>query len=200
LIEFEKIFNQPSIITVKNITFFKVNAIAYIRSFPTQIEEVGNLKVVVSHYPVTDRFGFGNQVMNGIHPNVFFCAHDHESKYVRQNKDLSQRVNHVLDYGANVLDVEFEEEAIYEIYVPTCSYRMGTDKIGFGAAVIEDNNQRMKYTVFWSPTRFPYLMFYLGIAIFLCLYFIIFCAARLFHRYPRITKQTVDKQPLLQRM
>ncbi|CAG9784138.1 unnamed protein product [Diatraea saccharalis] len=198
--EFDKVFDQPSVITFKNLTFFKVNGITY--TFPKRTEEVDetNINIVVSHYPITSRTVFSTQLIKEFHPNIFFCAHEHESKYVKQNKDLTHRNTHNFGYGEGILNISLNEDNLYEIYVPTCSYRMGTSKIGFGAAIFNDNNHHMKYTVFWSPTRFPYLLFYLAVMIFLLWYFILFCVAKLIHRHPKIVKSSSDSQPLLERI
>ncbi|XP_059058174.1 uncharacterized protein LOC131851670 isoform X2 [Achroia grisella] len=138
-------------------------------------------------------------VNNEIHPNIYFCAHDHESKYVQQKKDLTQRSSHQMLAGNFVLRVPFYEDSLYEIFVPTCSYRMGTGKIGYGVAIIESNNQEMKYTVLWSPKRFPYLFFYAGIVIVLVLYSFIFFSARLAHKRLKSVIKS-DKVPLLERI
>ncbi|RVE49212.1 hypothetical protein evm_006104 [Chilo suppressalis] len=198
--EFDKVFNQPSTITYSNITFYKVNGMTY--TFPKNIQgaDENNINIVVSHYPITTRTVFSMQLIKEIHPNIFFCAHDHESKYVTQNKDLTHRRTHSYGYGEAILNISLDEDTLYEVYVPTCSYRMGTSKIGFGAAILDDKNHLLRYTVFWSPTRFPYLLFYLAVLIFIVWYFILFCAARLIHRQPNILKSNSDVQPLLDRI
>lgn len=57
--EFEAVFNQPDIITYKNISFFKVNGITY--TYPHGTDD-DNYKIVVSHYPVLWKTVFGKQV------------------------------------------------------------------------------------------------------------------------------------------
>lgn len=201
LAEFDKVFQQPSVIYYRNITFFKVNAI--IREYPqmTDPEDIHqkNFKIAVSHYPVTLRQQFALKVSDSIHPNIFFCAHEHESKYVKQSKDLTHRTTTWFNTPRSTLSLSFDDEMMYEVYVPTCSYRMGTSYIGYGAAVLENNNQQMRYTVFWSSTRFPYLVLYLIILVILLMYCLVFCAARLLHRQPKNTV-AADMSPLLQRM
>ncbi|KAM3957541.1 metallophosphoesterase [Aphomia sociella] len=196
--EFEKVFQQPTIVMFRNISFYKVNAIT--NTYPTKPDkEDTNIKIAISHYPVTQKIVFAQKVNNEISPNIYFCAHDHESKYVEQKKDLTRRSKQWTIAGDFVLHVSFTEDSLYEIFVPTCSYRMGTGNIGYGAAVLENNNQDMRYTVFWSPKRFPYLFFYAGILILLVLYCFIFCSARLAHK--RLNSSTKsDKVPLLDRI
>lgn len=200
--EFEKVFEQPPIVEYSNISFYKVNAITY--KFPRKDDEFpgneNNFKIAVSHYSVTDKTMFAHQIMKAINPNIFFCAHDHESKYVKQNKKLGQRQLVWLNGPTPTLNISFEQETLYEVYVPTCSYRMGTDYIGYGAAVLENNQKNMRYTVFWSPTRFPYLIIYLCMLVILLLYCLVFCVARLCHRKSATITKSADMSPLLQRI
>ncbi|XP_049876909.1 uncharacterized protein LOC126374334 [Pectinophora gossypiella] len=200
--EFDKIFDQESIIMFRNISFYKVNAITH--KFQKGRDKSHNFKIVISHYPVTSRHAFGEMINNVIRPNIYFCAHEHESKYVMQNPQLTFRETFPLKYGDKVLGISFSsnsvDDTIYEIYVPTCSYRMGTSKIGYGAAVLQKHNKHMKYTVFWSPQRFPYLFFYLVILIVLVTYFCIFCTAKIFYRHTKPVAKSEEKVPFLERI
>ncbi|KAJ0182146.1 hypothetical protein K1T71_002868 [Dendrolimus kikuchii] len=197
---FENIFDQPFVIMYRNISFYKVNAITHTIPQYLDTSQSKNYKMVVSHYPITEKRGFVQKVNSALHPNIYFCAHDHDSKYVKQNKDLSKREKTQWLTAANtVLNVP-NDESLYEIYVPTCSYRMGTSKIGYGAALLEHENSNLRYTVFWSPTRFPYLFLYLLLLIIALLYCIVFCAARLLHRQAAVVSKGDDKVPLLERI
>ncbi|XP_026314458.1 uncharacterized protein LOC113226144 [Hyposmocoma kahamanoa] len=172
--EFAEVFKQPSVITYKNISFYKVDPI--LRNIPEKnTNENANISIVVSHFPVTVRTSFSQMVNNRLQPNIYFCAHDHKSKYITQNKNLVFKETTEFRDGDPPLEITFSEDIKYEIFVPTCSYRMGTNKIGYGAAVLESNNRKMRYTVFWSSERFPFLMFYLvvvGLAsVYVAIYF-----------------------------
>ncbi|KAF9808823.1 hypothetical protein SFRURICE_010917 [Spodoptera frugiperda] len=220
--EFEKVFEQPPIVEYSNISFYKVNAITY--KFPRKDDEFPgnekNFKIAVSHYSVTDKSMFAHQFSHSLilkvrgggghifplwkrltfkrliltkrNLNVFF-------------KDLSIDTHHgyavgVAEWTDTTLNISFEQETLYEVYVPTCSYRMGTDYIGYGAAVLENNQKNMRYTVFWSPTRFPYLIIYLCMLVILLLYCLVFCVARLCHRKSATITKSADMSPLLQRI
>ncbi|KAJ8729132.1 hypothetical protein PYW08_000713 [Mythimna loreyi] len=200
--EFEKTFSQQKVITYSNVSFYVVNAITY--TFPDKTDEPPgaehNFKIAVSHYPITMRVMFAQNIMKKINPQIFFCAHDHESKYVKQHKDLTHKVTTWFNAPKSTLNINFDDDSLYEIYVPTCSYRMGTSFIGFGAAILENNFKSMRYTVFWSPTRFPYLYFYLGILVALLVYGLVFCVAQLFFRRFRLSKKKSDMSPLLERI
>lgn len=76
------------------------------------------------------------QVNSKLQPNVYFCAHEHKSKYITHNKNLIYIETTEFGDGDPPLEIIFKEDIKYEIFVPTCSYRMGTRKIGYGAAII----------------------------------------------------------------
>lgn len=53
--EFAEVFKQPSVITYKNISFYKVDPI--LRNIPER-NEIANITIVISHFPVTARTTF----------------------------------------------------------------------------------------------------------------------------------------------
>ncbi|XP_014369025.2 metallophosphoesterase 1 [Papilio machaon] len=190
--EFEAVFNQPDIITYKNISFFKVNGITY--TYPHGTDD-DNYKIIVSHYPVLWKTVFGKQVNDAIQPNIYFCAHEHKSKYVVKDKELRNIAGHALRLDDDILTVHRDGD-LYEIYVPTCSYRMGTNRIGYGAAIVE-NNQLLRYTVLWSPQRFIDLFVYAGILIVFIVYIFVFTLSRMIFRCSPAQKSDATV-PLLQ--
>ncbi|CAG5002296.1 unnamed protein product [Parnassius apollo] len=191
--EFNKVFNQPSIITYRNISFYKVNGITH--SFP-HAKGDDNYKIVVSHYPLLRKSVFGKQVNDAIHPNIYFCAHEHKSKYFIKDENLRNIFTRYIRPGDEILNINHNEENIYEIYVPTCSYRMGTQTIGYGAAVLVHNDHHLHYTVLWSPRRFPSLFTYAVVLIIAILYMFIFCLSRVILRC-MVVKNSDSTQPLL---
>ncbi|XP_072937170.1 uncharacterized protein Mppe [Epargyreus clarus] len=196
--EFERAFQQPQVITYRNISFYKVNAITH--SIPEFTHDPdATYKIVVSHYPVISKSIYGRQVDAAIHPNIYFCAHDHESKYMKQSKDFMSKQTYPFQYGSPMLNLVADEDWLYEIYVPTCSYRMGTDKMGYGAAVLENHNQYLRYTVFWSPQRFPHLYTYLFVSVVLGIFMLSAWVRRIFSRSMRFDKRD-DGVPLLHRI
>lgn len=71
-------------------------------------------------------------------PHVLFTAHEHKSMIISTDALLRREFqivpvtrdnNQAFEYTLGTTDM-------YEILIPTCSYRMGTTKIGFGYAVI----------------------------------------------------------------
>ncbi|XP_064292067.1 metallophosphoesterase 1 [Plodia interpunctella] len=189
--EFAKVFMQPDVVRFWNISFYKVNGITNTVPQIVAGPEDTNYKIVVSHYPLTHRHSFISKVNSIIRPDIYFSAHDHESKYVQQRKELPL-------HNSSVLNIH-RDAGLYEVSVPTCSYRMGTSHIGYGAALIERDHWLVQYTVFWSPQRFPQLFFYALVLILFCVYVIVFCQSRLM-RYCRSSSRTMDEVPFLKRV
>lgn len=55
---------------------------------------------------------------------------------MKQTKELRDRQVTWFENPKSTLSLAFNDESLYEVYVPTCSYRMGTSYIGYGAAVL----------------------------------------------------------------
>lgn len=177
---FNKVFPQGDFLSVYNITFFKINRM--IQSIPKFEEkrnfyDISRIFVGLSHVPLIFIPSlFVDKVLKKMQPHLLFTAHEHKSMIVTTDGLLMQdrQIFPVTSEDNKVMEFTLGESDMYEILVPTCSYRMGTDKIGFGYAIIENN--KLSYTVLWSQARFDllskyyYLLFFLFILIvFKCL-------------------------------
>lgn len=173
---FEHAFSQPDIIAIKNVKFYKINRLLSTMPRFSERKEFSNLDSItvgVSHIPLMmSPAVFVDKVLDKLQPHVLFTAHTHNSMIVSTQQDIRKDrqvtpvqpdTNKVYDYYLGISD-------IYEILVPTCSYRMGTDKIGYGFAVIEGGS--IRYTVLWTPSRFPQLILYGLIIVFGVIYMI----------------------------
>lgn len=71
-------------------------------------------------------------------PHVLFTAHEHKAMIINTDAMLRQdrQIIPINPDNNNVFSFSLGSSDMYEILVPTCSYRMGTSKIGFGYAVI----------------------------------------------------------------
>lgn len=108
------------------------------------------------------------QAIETFHPNVIFSGHDHTSNMAIVNRhNLFKEVHHLpLNTDRNGrheistfnLDNLQQNQELLEINVPTCSYRMGFMKIGYGYAVLDGGE--LKYTVLWTSQRFYQLAVY----------------------------------------
>jgi hypothetical protein len=70
-------------------------------------------------------------------PNVIFSAHDHRVAMATTRKNDS----HYFEIGSFVDDLtvikkQINDQDCTEVIWPTCSYRMGVDKSGYGFATI----------------------------------------------------------------
>lgn len=71
-------------------------------------------------------------------PHVLFTAHEHKAMIISADATLRQD-RHIIPLSPdnnNVFTYQLGSTDMYEILVPTCSYRMGTNKIGYGFAII----------------------------------------------------------------
>lgn len=78
------------------------------------------------------------QVIAKMQPHVLFSAHEHKSMIVSTDA-LLQQDRHIVPVTRDnnqIFTFSLGISDLYEILVPTCSYRMGTDKIGYSYAVI----------------------------------------------------------------
>ncbi|KAJ8949953.1 hypothetical protein NQ318_002360 [Aromia moschata] len=162
---FEGAFSQPDIISVKNITFLKINKLT--RSIPVYKKDrsffsTNQIFVGLSHVPLMYKPStFVDKVINKMLPHLLFTAHEHKSM-ILSTDPLHHHEFHIVPVTPDnnqVFKYTLGETDMYEILIPTCSYRMGTTNIGFGYGIIERNE--LHFTVLWSPSRFHQLGSYL---------------------------------------
>lgn len=60
--EFNAVFEQPSVIGYRNISFYRVNAITYSIPLRPDVEDL-NYRMAVSHYPIVSKGIYGRQVI-----------------------------------------------------------------------------------------------------------------------------------------
>ncbi|XP_044751899.1 uncharacterized protein LOC123311856 isoform X2 [Coccinella septempunctata] len=169
-------FDQADVIEFEQVTFLKVNYLTH--SVPKykkgNFYNTSMINIALSHVPLMFVPSvFVEKVMSHLQPQLIFAGHKHRamiistSAFLRQDRHIvpiTTEYNKVFKFTLGLNDV-------YEILVPTCSYRMGTENIGFGYAVIE--NDELKYTVLWSPSRFHQLWNYIFVLLMLLVCFII---------------------------
>ncbi|XP_052261926.1 uncharacterized protein LOC127865904 isoform X2 [Dreissena polymorpha] len=117
------------------------------------------MSVNVKHfvYPITRR----------LRPKLIFSAHFHTAwlhsctDCLRDDEyswDISKQE---LTYLDSYLTLDMTAtNSMFEITVPTASYRMGTPNIGYGLAIISAD-KTVQFTVLWSPRRYTMLIAYL---------------------------------------
>uniref|UniRef100_A0A182NPW2 Calcineurin-like phosphoesterase domain-containing protein n=1 Tax=Anopheles dirus TaxID=7168 RepID=A0A182NPW2_9DIPT len=174
VLRFKQYFNEQDELTVESmVRFVNVNRISMTippttaPSIPEQPLQA--YTVLLSHLPIlrwTDPFTY--KVIDDLQPNVIFSAHEHKSLHVKTHRNrLSQGVTYVplntkretrhevLEFN---LDYLKDTRELLEFVVPTCSYRMGEMKIGYGYAMFDGD--KLRYTVLWTSQRFYQLAAY----------------------------------------
>ncbi|XP_058062847.1 uncharacterized protein LOC131212826 [Anopheles bellator] len=170
VLRFKQYFNEQDEWTAHSLLqFVNVNRISMTLPPNADHREQSSYTVFLSHMPVlrwTDPFTY--QAIEDFQPNVIFSAHEHKSLYVKTHRNrLSQEVpfvplntepgsrHEVLEFN---LDYLKDTRELLEFVVPTCSYRMGEMKIGYGYAVFDGD--KLRYTVLWTSQRFYQLAVY----------------------------------------
>ncbi|XP_062551378.1 uncharacterized protein LOC134216527 isoform X2 [Armigeres subalbatus] len=168
---FRQYFSEkPNWELIDTATFINVNRFTgFMPSTEKTNHDQHSFTVLLSHMSLLKNIGtFSERAIQTFHPHVIFSAHDHLSKYALVHRNnLFQEVNHI-DLNTdrhkrqeissfNLVDLRYRQELL-EIMVPTCSYRMGVMKIGYGYAVLDGDE--LKYTVLWSSQRFYQLAVY----------------------------------------
>lgn len=120
------------------------DTMAFIDDLPSKLDP-DRISILIGHVPLTHTSG--SQVVpvikliEAVQPQHAFSGHIHKRA----------TINHKIG------TVTFTEHV-----VPTCSYRMGTEKMGFAVAVIGVDGS-IVFSVLPLPKRYPFLMTYLGI-------------------------------------
>lgn len=128
--------------------------------------------VAVSHVPVLPLNGrFAERVMDLVNPDLIFSAHDHHGYLFTANRQSRKLARDVEKFSSQVdntplalqtRDSDHQPSSlVWEVVVPTCSYRMGVKEIGLGLAVVGTDGE-VTYTNLWLPSRFSLLYTYLA--------------------------------------
>lgn len=166
---FTKAFSQPDIITYRNVTFVKANTFQYKVPIMPESANVMNINIVLSHVPLLSSLSsFVDKVLDATHPKFLFTAHTHNSMVITtRQKSRHNRAISPINPTDDIHVYNLNSGDLFEVIVPTCSYRMGTFNVGYGFAVLEKAS--VQYTVLWSPSRFLQLKIY----VIFCIVFIL---------------------------
>lgn len=172
---FEIEFMKDDIFDLKDqIRFFKINRMTLDILDPDKPRNSKKTRIGLSHMPILQPGGpLQRSVISDIDPHVLFTAHWHDSRifiYPSTHSILFQD-NIIKEFDLQGLK---ENHSYLEIMIPTCSYRMGKFLMGYGFVTLESNNVDntlfLRYSVYWSPSRFCYLKIYVVWISFLGIY------------------------------
>uniref|UniRef100_A0A2R5L7J8 Putative cell division control protein/ dna repair exonuclease n=1 Tax=Ornithodoros turicata TaxID=34597 RepID=A0A2R5L7J8_9ACAR len=161
---FNRYFRSDPVVSHDKIDFVKVCYVTRSYAYRAFLrDKADHVRVVVSHLPLTPTYGsYVKDIVREIEPDLIFSGHDHLSEYIatgRANKMVEKMaLRFTMDLVAARLNLS--DGHVHEIQVPTCSYRMGTYNVGYGAAII-DPDRIVTYGVLWSPQRLAHLFGYL---------------------------------------
>ena len=156
--------------------------------------------LAISHVPVLPLNGrFAEKVMNLVNPDMILSAHDH-SGYMftadRQSRKLSRDILRFSKKEKTPVELQTRiaadpemgigtlTEMVWEVVVPTCSYRMGVSEMGLGLMAISSQGE-VFYTNLWLPSRFSLLYTYAASVVVVVIIFLLGKAVeikRLFRR------------------
>ncbi|XP_049529699.1 uncharacterized protein LOC125948068 [Anopheles darlingi] len=172
VLRFKQYFNvQDEWLAHSSLRFIHVNRMEMTMAESTYLSktEQQTYTVLLSHVPLlrsTDTFTY--QAIDEFQPNVIFSGHEHKSLHIKTHRNrLQQGVtfaplntaggsrHEVLEFN---LDYLRDTRELLEFVVPTCSYRMGEMKIGYGYAMFDGD--KLRYTVLWTSQRIYQLAAY----------------------------------------
>jgi len=134
------------------------------------------IRVALSHGPLLPAPApFVGKALDAVKPDLVISAHEHLSRHIIGDKQKAryQHQERLLE-DTKLWYFPTAGPHLHEIMVPTCSYRMGVPRMGYGAAVIEKSGE-VHYTVLWLPARFPHLYSYIAFLVMLVLLFLSQC-------------------------
>lgn len=128
----------------------------------SQVEEnSGYIRILISHFSVILIPGaYSYKAIERFRPHAIFSGHYHRSSQIttelkKLRYSTTLPLTHTMSYDLRTIEMNQE---VLEIQVPSCSYRMGEENIGFGQAVIE--NGYLHYTPLFIPNRFTQFKIY----------------------------------------
>ncbi|XP_013379114.1 uncharacterized protein C630.12 [Lingula anatina] len=141
------------------------------------------LTVVANHQNVIS--SNTQSVISLLKPDLILSGDTHKLKLyicdncqkIPSNNWRSQDIDHFTDF----VTLDLKEDILYEIVVPSCSYRMGVPDMGYGVLVLERPGKAF-YTTLWLPSRLIQLKGYLVIINVLLVFWTLVCICRCLRR------------------
>uniref|UniRef100_A0A1B6CQ96 Calcineurin-like phosphoesterase domain-containing protein n=2 Tax=Clastoptera arizonana TaxID=38151 RepID=A0A1B6CQ96_9HEMI len=179
---FKSHFGHVDVIDQRKIQIIHANKIE--RKVPKVIPLANNdnrTRLAISHMPLLGLPStFSAEVMHNVLPHIIFSAHDHKSVHFAANMKTKERfLIEPLESNSFANDnptwmFQMTDTNLNEIVVPTCSYRMGVGKTGYGLASIDEEGNTMCYYVLWLPKRLSHIFVYVIVLVITSL--VISCA------------------------
>ncbi|CAF0756206.1 unnamed protein product [Adineta ricciae] len=133
-------------------------------------------RIVLNHWPIVRRTAnFVKPFMNDLEPNLILKGDSHHfsiTMYDRISMKNTILAEEYLTRPFYTIDLG-QKNLIYEISVPTCSYRMGVNRIGYVVLLLDSESQTAHVTILLTPKRYTALCFYIFYVIFAVLFMIV---------------------------
>ncbi|CRL07996.1 CLUMA_CG020847, isoform A [Clunio marinus] len=122
--------------------------------------DFNSTRITISHFPILYNIGNSYKTLQKFQPTIIFSAHDHRSREIVGDalKFSHKWPTPILTPKIFDLDLLNRQKKIIELQVTTCSYRMGTMKIGYAQAIFDNN--LLIYSPMFIISRFYQLGFY----------------------------------------
>lgn len=185
---FKSTFKNRRQYSHSDLNFYEINRVARELPLVAPKDAPENTKTIaVSHFSLLFYHDdYSDRSLQAVQPDVIFSGHLHRSLFIKRSKVFSEftkanplNVGDSDRFSVHHFDLSSEsaDESYLEILVPTCSYRMGEQNVGFGMAVIEGDN--LFYTVLWSVDRFKQLISYIVYLVVSLLLALLYCVCTL---------------------
>ncbi|XP_023209567.1 uncharacterized protein LOC111612568, partial [Centruroides sculpturatus] len=165
---FDSYFKKDVFLNVKFAEFVKVNYLTRSSEYEITPKLIpGKIRIILSHVPLTPIPSyFVKKVLSFVQPHLIFSAHEHISMHIVSDRYTQASVSTIPTFNeqGTLERINLTNDCTHEILVPTCSYRMGTEKMGYGMAILYPNGV-LYYSVLWLPSRLKQLYFYLGLGL-----------------------------------
>jgi len=172
--------------SVKHVDFQKISVDFGEHILQSQMEMLSGMRarcrrhfrITCNHMPLLNRLPVEiSKIVDILEPHLIVTAHTHTFQLYRCKdcwqlksapdikKLQSARSGQAVDlrYIPRPLSFNLSDVSqLYELVIPTCSYRMGVPNMGYGAAVISKNGQ-MQFDILWLPSRYRQLALYVVI-------------------------------------
>ncbi|KAK6633576.1 hypothetical protein RUM44_004183 [Polyplax serrata] len=140
---FERTFNQTDdSILIESIEFCIANLMTA-KLQQSKFIDADIIRIALSHVPLIPKQNyFLNEVIKKIKPHLILSGHLHKSYHylTYENNLWRSEKNNIFPTDSQIHYYKFHDGLIHEIIVPTCSYRMGVNNMGYGAAYIGESH------------------------------------------------------------
>jgi len=184
---------SAGVYSIKHVDFQKISVDYGEQILQSQMEMLSDItarckaryRITSNHMPLLNRMPVEiSKIIDILQPHFIITAHTHLFQLYRcgdcvsqesspamkkqrkgQTVDLTNRRRPLLFNLSDVRD-------LYEIVIPTCSYRMGVPNMGYGAAVISRNGH-MVFDILWLHSRYRQLALYIVILLLISMWLLI---------------------------